>query len=89
LLYAIYQAHADVSACVAMGRVGSPATAGPSACTLFEGNLPLLLAKKYTPPGETPRIEHRRPRCKTLNVFTYDPSKVIETRCNKRRCTNV
>lgn len=41
---------------------------------LFEGNLPLLLQRKHTPVGETPRIEHRCPRCKTLNVFTYDPS---------------
>jgi phage FluMu protein Com len=37
---------------------------------LFEGNLPLLLQKKYTSAGEAPRIEHRCPRCKALNVFT-------------------
>jgi phage FluMu protein Com len=40
---------------------------------LFEANLPLLLAKKHTPPGEAPRIEHQCPRCKHLNVFTYEP----------------
>ena len=44
---------------------------------LFEGNLPLLLTKKFTPVGEVPRIEHRCPRCKTLNVFTYHPSQYV------------
>jgi phage FluMu protein Com len=45
---------------------------------LFEGNLPLLLQKKHTPPGETPRIEHLCPRCKHLNVFTYDPATTVQ-----------
>ena len=44
---------------------------------LFEANLPLLLAKKHTPPGETPRIEHQCPRCKQLNIFTYHPSQHV------------
>lgn len=41
---------------------------------LFEANLRLLLEKKHTPAGETPRIEHQCPRCKHLNVFTYEPA---------------
>jgi phage FluMu protein Com len=44
---------------------------------LFEANLPLLLAKKHTPEGEKPRIEHQCPRCKWLNVFTYDPASTV------------
>ena len=44
---------------------------------LFEGSLPLLLAKKHTPPGETPSIEHQCPRCKTLNVYTFDASTIV------------
>jgi phage FluMu protein Com len=44
---------------------------------LFEGSLPLLLEKKYTAPGETPSIEHLCPRCKTMNVFTYDANAYV------------
>ena len=44
---------------------------------LFEANLRLLLDKKYPEPGEKPRIEHLCPRCKTLNIFTYDPANYI------------
>ena len=45
---------------------------------LFEANLALLLTRKHTAPGETPRIEHLCPRCKTLNVFTQDPTIAVQ-----------
>lgn len=50
-----------------------------SACNkkLFEGNIALLLTKKHTTPGETPRIEHLCPRCKTLNIYTYDANACV------------
>jgi len=44
---------------------------------LFKGSLPLSLSKKYTTPGETPSIDLLCPRCKTLNVFTYGPSRYV------------
>lgn len=46
---------------------------------LFVGNLPLLLEKKHTPPGETPQIEMMCPRtrCKALNIFSHDPSPYV------------
>ncbi len=44
---------------------------------LFKGSLPLLLSKKYTTTGEIPSIDLLCPRCKTLNVFTYDASSYV------------
>jgi phage FluMu protein Com len=44
---------------------------------LFEANLRLLMEKRFTPQGEKPRIEHQCPRCKHLNVFTYDPASYV------------
>lgn len=43
----------------------------------FEANLRLLLAKKFTPEGEQPRLEHQCPRCKHLNVFAHDPADYV------------
>ena len=43
----------------------------------FEGNLALLVKKRYQEPGEQPYIEVLCHRCKHLNRYTYDPSSYV------------
>lgn len=43
----------------------------------FEADLRLLFTRKYTGPGDTPRIEHRCPRCETRNIFTHAPAAYV------------